>query len=61
MPVKKRRGTARAFEDYHRQQLLEGPDAVLLAGVGYLALIRDHFHCSSPEDQEIVLAAMRAD
>lgn len=36
MPVKKRRSKGRAFDDYHIEQLIEGPDACLLAGVGYL-------------------------
>ena len=62
MPVKQRLGKARAFSDYHRQQLLEGPDAVLLVGVGYLALTSaGHFHSSSPAEQAAVLAEMRGD
>ena len=62
MPVKQRRRKARAFDDYHRQQLLEGPDAVLLAGVGYLhSLSVGSFDGASPEEQAAVLAEMRAD
>ncbi len=62
MPVKQRRGKARAFDDYHRQQLLEGPDAVLLAGVGYLWSIQGAtFDQASPEEQAFVLAEMRED
>ena len=62
MPVKQRIAKARAFDDYHRQQLLEGPDGVLLAGVGYLApTLSGHFHNTPPEEQAAVLAEMRAD
>ena len=62
MPIKRRVEKARQFDDYHRQQLLEGPDAVLLAGVGYLASTASgHFHNSPPEEQAAVLDGMRAD
>ena len=62
MPVKKRRGKARMFDDHRRLQLLEGPDAVLLAGVGYLWSIQEPtFDRASPEEQAAVLAEMRED
>jgi hypothetical protein len=62
MPVKRRIRKARAFDDYHRQQLLEGPDACLLAGVGYLhSLSVGSFDRASPEEQAGVLEEMRAD
>ena len=61
MPVKRRTGKALAFDDFHRQQLLEGPDAVLLAGVGYLWSIQEPtFDRGSPEEQAFVLEEMRA-
>ena len=41
MPAKQRIAKTRVFDDYRRQQLLEGPDACLLAGVGYLARISE--------------------
>ncbi len=37
MPVKQRTAKRHAFSEYHLEQLLAGPDAALLAGVGYLA------------------------
>ncbi len=62
MPIKRRLGKARHLDDYRRQQLLEGPDAVLLAGVGYLAPISTAtFDRASPEEQAAVLAEMRED
>ena len=62
MPVKQRTRKARQFDDYHRQQLLEGPDAALLAGVGYLhSLSVGSFDRASPEEQAAVLEEMRAD
>ena len=62
MPTKRRAGKAHVFEDYHRQQLLEGPEACLLAGVGYLARISEPtFDRAPPEEQAAVLEAMRAD
>ena len=62
MPVKQRIGKARHFDDYRRQQLLEGPDACLLAGMGYLWSIQGAtFDQASPEEQAVVLAEMRED
>jgi hypothetical protein len=62
MPVKQRIAKARQFDDYRRQQLLEGPDAVLLADVGYLHSISvGSFDRASPEEQAVVLDEMRAD
>ena len=62
MPIKLRRGKARVFDDYRRQQLLEGPDACLLAGRGYLWSIQGAtFEGASPAEQAALLAEMRAD
>jgi hypothetical protein len=62
MPAKRRIGKARGLHDYRRQQLLEGPDACLLAGVGYLWSIRGAtFDQASPEEQAVALAEMRED
>jgi hypothetical protein len=62
MPVKRRVGKARQFDDSKRQQLLEGPDACLFAGEGYLHSISvGSFALASPEEQASVLEAMRAD
>ena len=62
MPIKRRAGKAHVFEDYHRQQLLEGPDACLLAGVGYLARISEPTFDRAPaEEQAAVLEDMRKD
>ena len=60
MPIKRRVGKARQFDDYKRQQLLEGPDACLLAGVGYLHSISvGSFALASPKEQASVLEEMR--
>ncbi len=62
MPAKKRIGKARGLDDDKRQQLLEGPDAVLLAGAGYLdRLDVGSFGLAPAEDQAAVLAEMRED
>ena len=50
------------LDDYRRLQLLEGPDAVLLAGVGYLhSLAVGPFDRAPAADQATVLAEMEAD
>ena len=63
MPVKQRIRKARTFDDYHRQQLLDGPDACLLAGVGYLApyMSAPTFDRLAPEERAALLEDMRAD
>jgi hypothetical protein len=62
MPVKRRIGKARPFSDHQREQLLEGLDACLLAGVGYLAPYTvATFGQLEPEERAEVLAAMRTD
>ncbi len=62
MPVKQRTKKARPFDDYHRLQLLEGPDACLFAGHGYLAPFKaasiEHL---DDEQRAALLEAMRAD
>ncbi len=60
MPVKRRNGKARHLDEFHVEQLLEGPDATLLAGVGFLAPIQSAtFSRASPEEQAVVLQEMR--
>jgi hypothetical protein len=59
MPVKQRRRKARPFDDYQKEQLLCGPDACLLAGVGYLTAAT--WSQMSDGEQELALADMRRD
>ncbi len=62
MPVKKRAAKGRTFDEYMRQQLLEGPDACLLAGVGYLAMFRvAAFDVLQKREQAELLGVMRDD
>jgi hypothetical protein len=62
MPIKRRLDKSRRLDDYRWQQLLEGPDATLFAGIGYLAgLSGGMFDRMCAEEQAIVLAAMRKD
>ena len=52
------------LDDYKRQQLLGGPNAALLAGVGYLNRVEKkvgRFEDMSPELQAQTLAEMEAD
>ena len=59
MPVKRRAGKSRQFDEIRACQLLAGPDATLLAGVGYLTATR--FDEMSECDQGAALADMKAD
>ena len=59
MPIKRRAGKSRQFDEYRACQLLAGPDATLLAGVGYLTAAR--FELMTEADQAAALADMRAD
>lgn len=59
MPVKQRRRKARPFDDYRKEQLLCGPDACLLAGVGYLTAAK--WSEMSDGEQELALKEMRRD
>lgn len=62
MPRKRRAQKGRNFDDYRRQQLLEGPDASLLAGMGYFAAHKvAAFNQLNAEQQAEVLATMRED
>ena len=63
MPVKRTLAKrSRRLDDYKRQQLLEGPDSVLLAAVGYLAPTRTlRFSEATPEEQAAILADMERD
>ena len=61
MPIKQRRGKARAFDEYHREQLIGGPDTSLLAGVGYLAGRMKWFRHMDDAERAEVLAEMEAD
>ena len=60
MPVKRRSAKARHLDEFHVEQLLEGPDATLFAGAGYLhSLSVGSFSRASPEEQAVVLQEMR--
>lgn len=61
MPVKQRIRKGRALTEYHIEQLLCGPDSVLIAGVGYLAGQRAGWGFLSDAEQAEVLDAMQAD
>lgn len=62
MPIKRRLDKRGGLDDYHRQQLLEGPDACLVVGVGYLARFPTVDFDALPEEQrEAILADMRTD
>lgn len=61
MPIKQRIRKGRALTDHHIEQLLYGPGAVLLAGVGYLAGQRAFWGRLSDAEEAKVLAAMEAD
>ncbi|TCJ39204.1 hypothetical protein [Parafrankia sp. BMG5.11] len=59
MPIKQRREKLRPFNDYHREQLIDGPDACLLAGVGYLTAAT--WDQMSDKEQASALEDMQAD
>lgn len=61
MPIKQRIRKGRALTEYHIAQLLGGPDAVLIAGVGYLAGRRADWSFLSDAERTEVLSAMEAD
>ena len=62
MPVKRRLGKARHLDEDQIEQLLGGPDALLLAGAGYLWPLRAAtFDGLGPEEQAGILAQMRED
>lgn len=61
MPVKRTVSKrSRRLDDYRRQQLLDGPDASLLAGVGYLRAAAS-FDQMSADDQAQAMADMARD
>lgn len=61
MPVKRTHTKrSRRLDDYRRQQLLEGPDSVLLAGTGYLRAAAS-FDQMSADDQAEAMDDMRRD
>ena len=59
MPIKRRANKSRRLDEFRVQQLLEGPDACLIAGVGYLTA--GTFAAMSPAEQERAMAQMRQD
>ncbi|KFL47143.1 hypothetical protein IL54_2566 [Sphingobium sp. ba1] len=60
MPVKRTKAKrSLRLDEYRRQQLLEGPDACLLAGVGYLTTAT--FSQMDASAQALAMADMRAD
>jgi hypothetical protein len=48
------------LDDYKRYQLIQGPDALLLAGMGYLRRVGS-FNMMSEQDQAEVMTEMKAD
>jgi hypothetical protein len=61
MPIKQRIRKGRALTEFHIEQLLRGPDAVLIAGVGYLAGQRADWGFLGDAEQAEVLDTMEAD
>jgi hypothetical protein len=62
MPVKQRIDKSRHLDDYRREMLQYGPDAVLIAGVGYLAEVGAGIVATAtPEQRAAIMVAMRAD
>jgi hypothetical protein len=61
MPVKQRVRKGRSLTEYHIEQLLCGPDSVLIAGAGYLAGQRAGWGFLNNAEQAGVLDAMQAD
>ena len=61
MPIKQRRAKGRAFNEYCEEQLIEGPDGCLLAGVGYLAGRFEWFRDMDEIERAEVLAEMEGD
>jgi hypothetical protein len=62
MQVRRRIEKRRAFTEAHREQLLHGPDAWLIAGEGYLASPPvARFDQFTPEQAHAALTAMRED
>jgi len=62
MPVKKRINKGRHLDAYRREMLQDGPDSVLVAGVGYFAEVGAAiFATASPDQQAAILDAMRHD
>lgn len=62
MPIKKRIDKGRHLDAYRREMLLNGHEAMLLAGCGYLGeVMASHFATATPEQRAAILAAMWAD
>ena len=62
MPIKKRTDKSRHLDEYRREMLKDGPEAMLLAGCGYLGeVMTSHFATATPARQKVILEAMRTD
>lgn len=63
MPMKRRIDKSRHLDKYRREMLRDGPDAMLIAGAGYLAEagLASHFTTATEAQRAAILAAMRAD
>ena len=62
MPIKKRTDKGRHLDEYRREMLKDGPEAMLLAGCGYLGeVMASHFVTATPEQRATIIANMRAD
>jgi hypothetical protein len=63
MPIKRRLQKGRHLDAYRLEMLRHGPEAMLLAGCGYLAEAGPvgSFATATPEQQAAIIEAMRAD
>lgn len=60
MPLKRRIEKAAALDDWHREMLIDGPESMLLAGVGFMAGRRAAvFDAANPDEKAAVLRDMR--
>ncbi len=62
MPIKRRLNKGRHLDEYRTEMLRHGPEAMLLAGCGYLGeVMASHYSSATPEQQAAILDAMRDD
>jgi len=62
MPIKKRTNKGRHLDEYRREMLKDGPEAMLLAGCGYLGEVMvSHYSRATTTQQKSILEAMRTD
>lgn len=62
MPVKRRLHKGRRLDEHCLQMLREGPDTMLFAGCGYLAIGPvAHFSTATADERQTILSAMQDD